>query len=379
MTQVKTFFRYSIVGALGTAIDIGSLYVFVEFFHVPVLLAAAFSFLLAALNNFALNKMWTFRVKSKNNRKLFIKFMVVSLIGFALTELFMIVFIELFSLWYLFAKALTSLIVLVWNFLGNKLWTFTLKESPLHLPHFDYELSVVIPAYNESIRIKSTLLVVDDYLSSKPYKAEILVVDDGSKDDTKKVVESYIKKIPHLKVFHYSKNHGKGYAVKKGVEAAGGKHILMMDADHSTPIEELDKLMEAMKKHSAELVIGSRFLPDSDVQIHQPRYRIILGRAGNFLIRLFLIDGIKDTQCGFKLFKHKAAREIFHKQKVTRFGFDMEALVVASNLDYKIVEVPVMWFNSLDSRVRPIRDALITFKDLIYIKLNLWSGRYSSD
>ncbi|MBI4232075.1 glycosyltransferase family 2 protein, partial [Candidatus Peregrinibacteria bacterium] len=123
----------------------------------------------------------------------------------------------------------------------------------------------------------------------------------------------------------------------------------------------------------------SRYLTGSNVKIRQSQARILLGRSGNLLIQLFLIDGIKDTQCGFKLFKYQAAKEIFSRQKVKHFGFDMEALAIASRLNYKIIEVPVNWFNSSESRVRPVKDALRTLKDLVFIKLNLWSGRYEKE
>lgn len=357
--------------------DLFLLYVFVEYFKFPVIMSAAFSFLFAVVNNFLLNKFWTFRDPSKNYRKLFIKFLLVSLVGFLLTLSLMYLFVNILEIWYMFAKALTSLVVLSWNFLGNKFWTFKLKiNEPSEETHFRFDLSIVVPAYNEENRIGATLLIINDFLATKSWKTEIVVVDDGSSDKTKEIVESYKAKIKGLKLCSYKPNVGKGFAVKTGVEIAQGKYILVTDADNSTPIAEVDKLFKAIEEKTAKIAIGSRYLSASNVQIRQPKYRIALGRIGNFLIRLFLIDGIKDTQCGFKLFEHNTAKNIFSLQKVKRFGFDMEMLVVANSLDYKIVEVPVDWFNSTESRVRPIKDALITLKDLFYIKINLWSGRY---
>ena len=219
-------------------------------------------------------------------------------------------------------------------------------------------------------------MIISDYIFEKNLNTEIIVVDDGSKDRTTEVIKHYQGKIKNLKLIALGKNYGKGYAVKKGIDESKGKYILFTDADNSTPIEEFEKLFKELKENDAQIAIGSRYLSDSKVKIAQPRYRILMGRMGNILIRIFLIDGIKDTQCGFKLFTHEAAREIFSLQKVRRFGFDMEALVVASSLGHKIIEVPVSWFNSAESRVRPIKDAFITLKDLVYIKLNLLSGRY---
>ncbi len=376
----KQFFRYALVGASGTFLDLGSLFIFVEYVKLPLLLAATFSFILAVVNNFLLNKLWTFKDPSKNYRKLFIKFLIVSLVGLGLTLSLMHLLVNVFMIWYMISKAITSLVVLTWNFLGNKLWTFKSKkfESNNH-ESFLYDLSIVLPAYNEENRIKSTLILINDYVVSTGLNAEIIVVDDGSKDRTVEILEACKGKIKNLKVESYKQNQGKGFAVKTGILSSKGKYILVADADNSTPIEELENLMKELKESKAQIAIGSRYLAASKVQVRQPRYRIILGRLGNILIRMFLIDGIRDTQCGFKLFEHNVAKNIFSLQKVKRFGFDMEMIVIATSLDYKIVEVPVSWFNSVESRVRPIKDAIITLKDLFYIKINLWSGRYKVD
>lgn len=375
--KFKPFIKYAIVGVVGTAIDLGALYLLVEYAQMDVILASVLSFLLAVVNNFMLNKAWTFRNKSKNYRKLFIKFLIVSLVGLLLTIFCMHLLVNVANVWYMLAKVLTSLIVLSWNFLGNKFWTFSIhKKENQTIEESIYDLSIVIPAYNEENRIKNTLLSIQDYISSNKINAEIIVVNDGSKDSTVEVVKSYQNKISNLKIIDLEKNCGKGAAVKQGVIASRGKLILFTDADNSTPIEEFGKLQKKLLENNAQIAIGSRYLQDSSVKIKQPMYRIFLGRAGNLLIRIFLIDGLRDTQCGFKLFTSDAAKNIFRFQKVTRFGFDMEALVVAGYLGYEIVEVPVSWFNSAESRVRPIKDAIITLKDLVYIKLNLWSGRY---
>ena len=373
----KQFFRYALVGASGTFLDLGSLFIFVEYVKLPLLLAATFSFILAVVNNFLLNKLWTFKDPSKNYRKLFIKFLIVSLVGLGLTLSLMHLLVNVFMIWYMISKAITSLVVLTWNFLGNKLWTFKSKKfESNNQENFLYDLSIVLPAYNEENRIKSTLILINDYVLSTDLNAEIIVVDDGSKDRTVEILEACKGKIKNLKVESYKQNQGKGFAVKTGILSSKGKYILVADADNSTPIEELENLMKELKESKAQIAIGSRYLAASKVQVRQPRYRIILGRLGNILIRMFLIDGIKDTQCGFKLFEHNVAKNIFSLQKVKRFGFDMEMIVIATSLDYKIVEVPVSWFNSVESRVRPIKDAIITLKDLFYIKINLWSGRY---
>jgi dolichyl-phosphate beta-glucosyltransferase len=373
--KYSVFIQYAIVGCLGTAIDLGSLYVLVDFLHVNLLVATAVSFILAVINNFTLNKYWTFKNRSSNIRKQFIKFLVVSIVGLLLTEMFMAILVYGLKLWYLFAKLITSGLILTWNFLANKYWTF--KDRIFYVPgngQYEYDISVIVPAFNEERRLKKTLESINNYFLKKPMTRQIIVVDDGSSDDTTEVAERATREIRDLSVITYHPNRGKGYAIKKGVEASRGEYILFTDADNSTPIEEFEKFSVPLK-HTM-VVIGSRYLPESAIVVKQPWYRVLIGRIANWLIQFFIMEGIKDTQCGFKAFQHDAAQAIFSRLKVNRFGFDIELLAIARLLRFSIKEIPVSWYNSPESRVRPIKDALKTFGDLIYIKLNLWSGRY---
>lgn len=241
---------------------------------------------------------------------------------------------------------------------------------------FIHELSVIIPAYNEQHRIKNTLLSIWNFFKNEKINAEIIVVDDGSTDETGRIVESQKDVIPNLTLIRLKKNLGKGNAIKTGVMASNGKLILMTDADNSTPINEYLKLKDALTDEYG-IAIGSRYLKNGHIKIRQPFYRIIIGRLGNMLIRILLIKNIKDTQCGFKLFRHDVAKQIFFKQKIKRWGFDMEALVIAQLLNYKTKEIPVSWFNSTETRLRPIRDTFGTLLELIHIKLNLIRNKYS--
>jgi dolichyl-phosphate beta-glucosyltransferase len=377
--ELKIFIRYSLVGIIGTVIDLTILYLLVEnfaFFDRYQFLAYNISFLAAATNNFILNKFWTFQNRSRNYRKQFIKFLLVSIGGLLLTNILMPGFQYLFGVWYLLAKALTSVIVMIWNFLANKLWTFRpISTKAVIIKNCPFSLSIIIPAYNEEGRILATLKSIKDYLKKEQIKAEVIVVSDGSQDQTATLVQKMAKDWPNLKLIDLPTNYGKGYAVRHGIKVAQGERILFTDADNSTPISEYTKLKKYLSK--AEVVIGSRHLETSKIKIAQSRYRQIISRIGNRIIEFFLIDNIKDTQCGFKLFSHKAAKDIFARQKILGFGFDMEILVIAQNLNYKIKEVPVNWYNSADSRFRPIKDTFRTFAELIIIKLNLWAGRYS--
>lgn len=376
----KQFLKYCVVGGLNTFIDIGALYLFVEYLKIDVITASILSFIIAVTNSFLMNKSWTFKNKSTNYRKQFIKFLIVSVIGLGLNTIFMFTLVNVLKIWYILSKVITSFVVLTWNFLVNRLWTFRLFEQNIEIPEeFEKDLSIIVPAYNEEQRITGTILSISQYLNSQKIDAEIIVVDDGSRDKTTQVVEDLANKISNLQVVSYHPNKGKGYAVKKGIGESKGKLILFTDADNSTPIEEYENLKKALDETSSDIAIGSRYLPESNIKIKQPFSRILIGRIGNFLIRFFLIENIRDTQCGFKLFKHEAAKNIFFFQKIKRFAFDMEALTIANYLSYKIVEIPVTWTNSADSRLRPVRDSIRTLRDLVFIKLNILSGRYRQE
>jgi len=367
--------KYATVGVIGTAMDVGSLYVFVDVLHISLLVATAMSFILAVINNYILNKLWTFRKSDRNYRKQFIKYFIVSVVGLVLTEICMAFFVYLIGFWYIASKLATSVIVLTWNFLANKNWTFQDAIRPIaRNPKYEYNLTVVIPAFNEERRIGKTLEAIHRYFGNKSVTREIIVVDDGSDDKTAIIVNALKEKIHDLHLVRYYPNRGKGNAVRTGVEKSRGEFILFTDADNSTPIDEFEKFRKLLNQ--TPVIIGSRYMTGSDIIIRQPKYRVLIGRLGNFLIRVFLFAEIRDTQCGFKAFQHMAAKEIFSRMKVNRFGFDIELLSIAHLLKYSIHEVPVSWYNSSESRIRPIKDATRTFLELLYIKLNLLSGRY---
>lgn len=375
------------MGVIGTFVDVGSLAVMVNVSGIdPRTSSMMYSFvtvafLLAVVNNFIFNKLWTFGLRErKNTKRQFVKFLLTSLVGLLLTNGFMFVFVQVFFIWYVFAKLMTSAIVLIWNFLANKYWTFrshVLEKSPLRKMPDDVDLSIVIPAYNEEGRIGKTLASIIQYTKKKSYKTEIIVVSDGSKDNTVAVVEELAKKEGSVRCLELHPNQGKGAAVRQGVLNSRGAYILFTDADNSTPIEELDRFWEAKK--AADILIGSRYLESSNVIVKQPWYRIVIGRTANFLIQLFLVDGIRDTQCGFKLMNAEAAQDIFSRMRVDGFGFDMELLALAEIMGYSILELPVSWYNSEDSRVRPVKDTLRTLTDLIRIKVGMWSGEYKRE
>jgi dolichyl-phosphate beta-glucosyltransferase len=230
-------------------------------------------------------------------------------------------------------------------------------------------LSIIIPAYNEEKRIAVTLEKIRTFLVTKKYDFEIIVVDDGSIDRTGEVVKnSGLFKENKLKVLKNGTNKGKGFSIRNGIINSQGEYVLFSDSDLSTPIEEVDKLFEFIGK-GYDIVIGSRGLKDSDVRIHQPWYREVMGKTFNVIVKTLIMKVFSDTQCGFKLFKAAVAKDIVSNLKIDGFSFDVEMLYVALKKGYKIKEVPIMWLNSPKSTVSPILDSTKMFIDLIKIKM----------
>ncbi|MBU1083091.1 glycosyltransferase family 2 protein [Patescibacteria group bacterium] len=237
-------------------------------------------------------------------------------------------------------------------------------------------LSVVIPTYNEERRIGKTLVSVKQFLNSQNYPYEVIVVDDGSSDTTRSIIQIISEGWPHIRLITNTINRGKGAVVKQGVLNAQGQYILFTDADNATPIEQVSKLLQYVEEFP--VVIGSRHCPGGKVHIPQARHRIILSRASNLLIRLLAVPGVWDTQCGFKLFERNAGQNIFANVQLEKWGFDFEALTIAAHLGYKFKEVGIEWYNSPESKVRAGREALRTLRDLLRVKSNLMRGVYSS-
>lgn len=231
------------------------------------------------------------------------------------------------------------------------------------------DLSVVIPAYNEANRLPDTLKVIYEYLTEKNFTWEIIVSDDGSTDQTLEIAHAFRPDDKRIRLVEGPRNMGKGAATRRGMLAADGKYRLFTDADNSTPIEEFEKLMRAMKKNKAMIAIGSRALPDSDLEVRQPFYREMMGRTFNLLVQLIAIPGIKDTQCGFKLFRDKAAIKLFKMQQNKGFSFDVEIIYLARKYRMRIAEVPVRWINNDESKVSPIRDSLKVLMDVVKVRL----------
>jgi len=228
------------------------------------------------------------------------------------------------------------------------------------------EISMVIPAFNEALRLPTTLDRVQRHLSTAGLSAEVIVVDDGSHDATADIVRQHARRWPQLKLVVAERNAGKGAAVRLGMAAARGRYRVFSDADLSVPIDDLEKLLRPLHA-GAGVAIASRGLRDSQVELHQPWYRESMGKIFNRLVRIFVLGGVHDTQCGFKAFTAEVADRVFPVLQTRGFGFDVEVLYRAQQAGYQIVEVPTRWINSPQSRVHPVRHSTAMFLELLAI------------
>ena len=236
------------------------------------------------------------------------------------------------------------------------------ETGPVHL-------SVVIPVYNEEKNVVETLRRVEAYRAAKNEAWEIIVVNDGSTDKTRTLAEDYIRreKLAHARVLSFDKNRGKGAASRDGILSSRGEYVLLTDADLSSPIKESDKLVRAID-FGVDVAIGSRAVRSKNVDVQQSAKRAFSGRVFNLLVRMTVLPGIRDTQCGFKCFSRKAALDIFSSQTLDGFSFDVEALYLARKKKYRIAEIPVMWRQGEQSSVHLFRDSFRMAGDIFKIK-----------
>ncbi|MDD5396480.1 MAG: glycosyltransferase family 2 protein [Candidatus Moranbacteria bacterium] len=240
-------------------------------------------------------------------------------------------------------------------------------------------LSVVIPAYKEKERIGSNLLEIEKFLSTKEFEYEVIIVVDGSPDNTAEVAGNYAKQIKNLRVINNEVNHGKGYVVRQGLLETKGKYVVFLDADGSTSITHVEKFLPELEAGN-DVIVGSRKIQGAFVQVHQPKYREFMGEGGNWLIRIVLgLWSFPDTQCGFKMLTGEAAHAVASRMVVDRFGFDFELIILAKALGFKIKQMPVRWLNEEGSTVSLTgpNGFIQVLIDLFKTKLRLITGKYN--
>jgi dolichyl-phosphate beta-glucosyltransferase len=239
------------------------------------------------------------------------------------------------------------------------------------------DLSIVIPAFNEEARLGPTLGDYLSYCQERRLRVELIVVDDGSLDRTSVVVNDMAAEHPEVRLIRLAENHGKGHAVRSGVVNARGRQVLFADADGATPLSEVERL-EAALAQGADVAIGSRALHDGHVTVKAKLYRRIIGRVFHGIVETLTVPGVKDTQCGFKLFRGPVAHDLFSRMRVRGFSFDVEVLMMAQRRGYRIVEVPVNWTHQPGSKVNLVTDSARMFRDLFIIRGRYMSGQYNA-
>ena len=235
--------------------------------------------------------------------------------------------------------------------------------------------SIVIPAFNEGRRLGPTLEKVLGYVRAQNWDAEVVVVNDGSRDNTADIVRSFAAKDPVLRLVENPGNRGKGYSVRNGMLNARGQIVLFSDADLSSPIEEALKLFQALEG-GADIAIGSRWLRAETQTQRQPLHRQLFGRIFNLMLRVTLGLKFKDTQCGFKAFKRAAVQKIFPLQQTERWGFDPEILFLARKFKFKVQEIPVAWGHSGETRINPLVDGFRMFVEMLHVRWRDLTGKY---
>lgn len=239
------------------------------------------------------------------------------------------------------------------------------------------EVSLIVPAFNEELRLLPTLLRLHAYLSEQPWSYELVVVDDGSRDRTCEVVETAMASIPNLVLVRQSPNRGKGAAVRRGMLAARGRIRVMCDADCSMPPAQLSRLLAPVMAGRVDIAIGSRYAPGAKTDVKQPLYRVVWSRLCNQVIQRWLVPRVLDTQCGFKAFNAEAARDLFASATIDGWAFDLEILALARRRDFTIEEVGIEWLDDKRSRVNPLTDMGKVIREAMTIHCNIKRGVYN--
>jgi dolichyl-phosphate beta-glucosyltransferase len=234
-------------------------------------------------------------------------------------------------------------------------------------------LSIVVPAYNEETRLPHSLPDIIRFVRQQNYPIEVLVVDDGSVDRTADIVREFQRQAGFISLIQVP-HGGKGHAVRSGMLRAGGEYLFLCDSDLSMPIEEVTRFLPpAIEEY--DVAIASREIPGAR-RFNEPAYRHLMGRVFNLIVRVLAVHGVQDTQAGFKCFRREAARQVFRRQTIPGWGFDVEVLFIAQRHGMRVVEVPIHWYYKERSQIRPVQDTYNMFREVLEVRWNAWRGRY---
>jgi len=386
---LRQFVKYVIVGCVVTAIDMAVLHLCYRILHIPIKVSVIAGFMCGNVSSFIFNKYYTFRNFSKAVVRQYAKYFVTSMTGLLWTLFLMTLFYEKLNLFasmtsynYLLCKMIVAVLVMFWNFTIIRHWTLTHYTLPPLLPvpeeklKRDIQLSIIIPAYNEENRLPGTVKAVTDWMGRQNYSYEIIIVDDGSTDNTVSKIRELNKTSGHpLTLLSLSSNQGKGTAVREGMLHACGRFRLFMDADHQIDIRELEAFIPHFDEY--RVIIGSKYARDiNKTGARISAIRKFVSRLGNCIIRLLFNLKVRDTQCGFKVFPGSLAEHLFRLQKVSGFAFDVEIIALSALYKMQILELPITLKDTNESRVRTFTDSIKVFRDLLKIKLNIWKKNY---
>ena len=234
-------------------------------------------------------------------------------------------------------------------------------------------LSIIIPAYNEERRLPTSLEQVDRFVTAQPYSIEVVVVNNHSRDGTRRIADEFAAQHPYVRVLDQPRP-GKGAAVQTGMLAGAGEYLFICDADFSMPIEEIRKFMPPAADHY-DVAIASREVAGAR-RVDEPEYRHLMGRVFNLIVRVLAIPHIQDTQCGFKVFRRAAARDVFALQTIDGWGFDVEVLFIALKHGYRLIEIPITWYYKPQTKISPLRDSINMVLEVLRVRWNGWRGQY---
>jgi dolichyl-phosphate beta-glucosyltransferase len=238
-------------------------------------------------------------------------------------------------------------------------------------------LSIIIPAYNEEGRLQGSLEQIERFVAEQDYGIEVVVVNNNSSDATPQIAEAFAAAHPDYACVFHEPRQGKGAAVKTGMLNGRGAYLFICDADLSMPIEEVNRFLPPAID-GYDVAIASRELPGAK-RVGEPEYRHLMGRVFNLIVRVLAVPGIQDTQCGFKAFRREVAQDVFPRQTIDGWGFDVEVLFIARKLGYRLDEVPITWYYKPQSRVKPIHDSINMFVEVLRVRMNGWRGLYKRE